>query len=677
MPRPVKEDDATDYAAACHRIGLADDFDHFVARQTTLLTTHRQLLAEHEKLLAEMEVRSGSFCKEDGLQQSHKAEQGAATTPDMQVATVAEPICTNNGHVGNHPNILSNRLNEAKSPAKSDAFLIHSAYTTLSQQVYMEDVGDAENDKERNEFIQATEEPRILGMQNWWIMSPNSNQRLAWDLLGVAVLLYDVVTLPLTMAFGLSQVPALNYAGYISLLYWTLDFPASFCVGYMHGDGSLVLDASKIARHYAKAWMPSDMLIVGLDWTITIVDISSAASNEQGTQMPPAGKMLRVLRILRVLRLLRVAKLQDLANKVTDRISSQRTLLLLGVLKHLIFVLFANHYVACGWYAVGSNPSAGQLGWVAIRESRGPSMDFVGKYGVCLHWSLTQFTPASMDVHATTELERYYSILVLLFAMVVFSSFVGAITGAMNEIRALSTANSKQLYVLRRYLRQKNIRLELQIRITRFLNQVLIKNDGRIHSKDVALFKHLSHPLHSELVMHLHKPLLVIHPIFTSIGNLSEAMMERFCSTATTTLALARGDILFSEGEEGRSMYMVIAGDLIYAHMERKLRPNLSLLTVEAKQRVSEAVLWTHWIHRGRLRAKHECDILGIDFGHFLEVALEFPSFIKFFRNYGEQYLIGLAKSAQELGLVTDLQHDVSLRPEVTHALSRTSRFQT
>ena len=73
-------------------------------------------------------------------------------------------------------------------------------------------------------------------------------------------------------------------------------------------------------------------------------------------------------------------------------------------------------------------------------------------------------------------------------------------------------------------------------------------------------------------------------------------------------------------------------------------------------------MLWTPWIHQGRLRAKHECDILKVDSGHFLEVVLEFPSYMKLIRSYGQRFLEELKQLVQELGMLSDLQYDVTQR---------------
>merc|ERR1712072_764529 len=90
-------------------------------------------------------------------------------------------------------------------------------------------------------------------------------------------------------------------------------------------------------------------------------------------------------------------------------------------------------------------------------------------YTTALHWSMTQFTPAGMEVHAHNQKERVYSIFVLLFAMITFSSFVSSITSSMTHLRKLKSEPAKQETILRRYFAENKISAELGQRIWKFL----------------------------------------------------------------------------------------------------------------------------------------------------------------------------------------------------------------
>ena len=83
-----------------------------------------------------------------------------------------------------------------------------------------------------------------------WVLSPNSPKRICWDLLGVIVLLYDLIMIPLYTAFPLQDNIFLSMMTGITLAFWSLDILACFCVGYYAKDGTLVVSLARIAKQH-------------------------------------------------------------------------------------------------------------------------------------------------------------------------------------------------------------------------------------------------------------------------------------------------------------------------------------------------------------------------------------------------------------------------------------------
>merc|ERR1712224_12527 len=142
------------------------------------------------------------------------------------------------------------------------------------------------------------------------------------------------------------------------------------------------------------------------------------------------------------------------------------------------------------------------------------------------HWALTQFTPASMAVQAHNVAERVFSIVVLLLGLVTFSSFVSSITNAMTQLRNLSTHNQNQVILLRRYLRQRNVSLELSARIIRYLKFGMVSQSQSVQANQLSYLGLLSTPLRAELEHSVQKVNLNTHPIFGMLIN-SEPLAHR------------------------------------------------------------------------------------------------------------------------------------------------------
>merc|ERR1712110_795830 len=83
------------------------------------------------------------------------------------------------------------------------------------------------------------------------------------------------------------------------------------------------------------------------------------------------------------------------------------------------------------------------------------------RYATSLHWSVTQFTPASMEVSATNLSERIYSVVTILCAMVVFSTFISSITEAMTHLRKVNSRRDEEYAVLRAYFTENKVSMEL------------------------------------------------------------------------------------------------------------------------------------------------------------------------------------------------------------------------
>merc|ERR1719215_865150 len=135
----------------------------------------------------------------------------------------------------------------------------------------------------------------------------------------------------------------------------------------------------------------------------------------------------------------------------------------------IVVLLIINHFSACMWFYFGTHVplQEGELTWLDASGFDG--VWGFAQYLVAFHWSLTQFTPASMSVQPANEVERAYAIVVVVFALVGFSYLVGSITGSLARLRALGEEGAKEFWKLRRFLKRNSVSTELSLRIQRYL----------------------------------------------------------------------------------------------------------------------------------------------------------------------------------------------------------------
>ena len=134
--------------------------------------------------------------------------------------------------------------------------------------------------------------------------------------------------------------------------------------------------------------------VISVDWSLIVV---SAAGDDGTAHLMSITKTTRTMRLVRVLRMLRLARVirgLSTVSGVVQSIQSDYLRTLAGVAALMFAIVFINHYVACGFYYLGSSQPGG-INWVEETGVVNESLWY--RYMTSLHWSLTQFTPASME----------------------------------------------------------------------------------------------------------------------------------------------------------------------------------------------------------------------------------------------------------------------------------------
>lgn len=503
-----------------------------------------------------------------------------------------------------------------------------------------------------NHLIKKLGDPLHGCVPRHYIIHPSSPARLAWDMAGVCLISYDMVMIPIQLSFEPDPVWLTSFMGWATLAFWTLDMYASMVTGF-YRNGILVDTPRDIIKNYLKGWFLIDIVVVLPDWIMKVF-IGSA------TSAAGLGRILRIARIFRVLRLLRLLKLKRLFDIVYDLMDSEVSFILFNLVKLLVLIIFMNHIVACAWYFVGKLTKDGgaDKNWL---EDVGmtPVIDgsLAWKYLTSLHWSITQFTPASMDIWATNVGERLFSVVILFWALVMLSSIIGSITASMTALRNISSDENKQFWILRRYLKQHQIPRELTERIIKYIEFQHISKHNQVPVSGVKFLSELSEQLNTELVHAMRSVWLMDHPFFMYMAD-DETMktsMQRLCYEAVKPLPCASEEILFNLGDEGTKMYFVKAGE--YGYRITETQPKSTPLG--PRLWASEAILWTRWRHRGTLRATMNSEALAVLPEKFSTVLHLHPKPWYFAMNYAVDF-VNFLNSADHSAL-SDVMFDVDV----------------
>jgi len=257
-----------------------------------------------------------------------------------------------------------------------------------------------------------------------------------------------------------------------------------------------------------------------------------------------------------------------------------------------------------------------------------------------------------MSVTPQNTSECINVVCVVLFSLVVVSFFVSSLTAAISSLQSLKSLQSKQFWILRKFLKQKGVSTELTIRLTRYLT--LVTHQRHVQEQEVHLLELLSASLASDLRKALYVRYLEVHPYMRRLSKLGGHLMRDICCKAVETLSLSKEGDLFHDGSCSEHMYFVIIGELAYrlAAGGSQSQPQSF---VDAHW-FCEAVLWTSWVHRGIMTAITECDLVTLNGHGFGEVVAAHPNHIALSKTYAADFVLALNRMMQERRPISDDQ---------------------
>eukprot|EP00930_Biecheleria_cincta_P026051 TRINITY_DN18429_c0_g1_i1.p1 TRINITY_DN18429_c0_g1~~TRINITY_DN18429_c0_g1_i1.p1 ORF type:complete len:1323 (-),score=214.52 TRINITY_DN18429_c0_g1_i1:779-4429(-) len=504
---------------------------------------------------------------------------------------------------------------------------------------------------------------------SWWVAqwiqqrlvaNPRSSKRLVWDVIGILLIAYDIVFIP----FQVFNPPSNNFTSFMSMfgtVFWTADIPLSFLVGF-HSEGIIRMKLSSIARQYLQTWLFFDALVIGIDWALTVMSWLSDEEDTNGASSVGYMRLGKTIKFLRLLRLLRLFKAHGVVNDLLERIQSEWCLIMVGILKLLVLIMCVNHIVACAWYGIGTVDEGRDERWVYTHIVKLDRTDLGYRYITALHWSLTQFTPASMEVTPENTFERLFAVFVITFAMVIFSSFVSTITNAMTQLRNLNREKNEQFSVLRKYFMENRVSQSLMGRVWAALQQTMGRSKRRVHEEDIQILQLLPWTLKTELQEEVYSPILTAHPLFSHYSSHFKMQMRKLYQNILQ-VSLGIGQELFNSGESAHTFYLVLSGLLSYQEDTSRGQAAHTIM-VSVGHWLCEPVLWIHWKHTGQLLATTHCEFLALSCTKVQEVFTQTTDGHESVRHYARMFAKFFQTNAE---ILTDVWADMDLLQEMAY----------
>lgn len=451
-------------------------------------------------------------------------------------------------------------------------------------------------------------------MQNF-VVHPASKFRLLWVGIGVILIMFDVITVPL-IAFEVTDAPLWEYANNVTLWYWSMDFLLSFLIGYHNADQVVEMRPVMVMRYYLRTWFLADTTILLMDWALMALRIAEKESNlVDGSGFLRATKGIRLSRLLRLVRLVRIVKMVGLGGALMDTLRSEAMIVVAKIVRLIFLIVLVNHFLACSWYALARFTDDPENTWLAKYIPEDKSKLYL--YFTSLHWSITQFTPATQDIAPTNVHERIFAIFVVLNALVAFSTFLSSMTAAIGRLIELNSTRTMEDALIRAFLSQRRISVLLGNRIWDAIRK---RRQGakttNLSIKDVPFFQDMPLILQRQLRSEMYAPRVRIHPVFNYFFCNEWQVMSRICHIAVDERQLPPLDNIFIEGEAGPEAFFTMDGKFEY----RTKLYNQAII-VKNDHMIAEGVLWGTWTYRGRLTALSVCTVVSLKAKTFEDIA--------------------------------------------------------
>jgi len=228
-----------------------------------------------------------------------------------------------------------------------------------------------------------------------------------------------------------------------------------------------------------------------------------------------------------------------------------------------------------------------------------------------------------------------------------------SLTSMLVQLQGLRQEKASRRGVVRAFLSRHRISSALSIRVRRYIDH---SQPQQVRESNAEMLRHASMELLVDLLEEMRVPALSLHPFFVNLRCKHPHLVRELCYEALEPILKIPEEVVFCAGEACTKMYVIISGVAQYTgHFLLRdtppgTSPQLNRRRLHSGEWLSEAALWTGWVHRGELRTLSHCLLFALDASGFARVISSHKSAHAFAAGYARKFVEGLNR-----GLQTDL----------------------
>jgi hypothetical protein len=306
------------------------------------------------------------------------------------------------------------------------------------------------------------------------VFHPESLFRLIWDWVLIAVVLQQAFQLPFELCFPQVKGEGPVVMEVLCVCVFMLDIGITLNTGY-YSRGTLIKSRNRVISHYLQTWFCLDLIAsFPLSWALSGVRINALASEE--TAAGTVGGLWRLLRLIRLL------KLKPLLGKIEEYLVNDTAVDCFRLVRLVGLMLLTGHWLACLTFYTSLMDYYSHPDLCLFTCSPFLSEQYVSS----LYFAFATMTTVGYgDIYPTSTNERLISILSMGLATGLMGFIMGSISSLISKRKAAYSDYRLKVLGLNQYMRDNNLPLDLQQRVSVFLRMTWARLKDRLlkHSK--------------------------------------------------------------------------------------------------------------------------------------------------------------------------------------------------
>jgi voltage-gated potassium channel len=365
----------------------------------------------------------------------------------------------------------------------------------------------------------------------------NSNFRIGWDLLILALIIVSCLLIPFQIAFRHVTDWSGTEIVYLIDIFFLIDIFLNFFTSYRH-KGAEITDRKQSSGHYLKTFFAVDLLAnFPLDAFFLMF---------QDIQIYHVSLVL----VLRLPRLLRIARLFVIFRRWEMQSWSNSGYL--RIVKFFAAVMLFTHWIACAWYLVAYIGNFPPDCWVAVMGIQ--DADATTRYIRSLYWTIVTMTTVGYgDITPHRDIEYVFTMLVMLLGASGYAFIIGKIASLFSNIDAAKASFWSRIEAVNQYLRSRNVPRSLNEQVRNYYEYLWAHHRGQ---REDTLFDDLPTPFRVDILRYVTRELLEKVPLF----KYCSPALRDVLLTALKPRTFAPEGYIVREGEVGKEIYFISRG---------------------------------------------------------------------------------------------------------------------